>query len=385
MSIVSNVINKKLTLNSRTKIFYGKSKIKEFIKTISQHELIIVVCTKGFLSRDRSLLNNILKNKKFFLFNDIQQNPDINSLIKSLSSLSSYKFSLIISIGGGSVIDTGKFIKIYISKSLKKSLNGDYFLNKKISDKIIHACIPTTMGTGSELTRFATLWDNLGKRKLSFEDNNLQPNYAYLDLDFVINLPVFFIVSTGLDAISQCLESLWSKKNSSVTSSIAIESIIMGLKMLPFAITKNPNAMKKMQIVSTISGYLINITRTAAAHSISYPLTSYYSIPHGIAVAFTIRDIFIINYNSDKTRFIPLLKKLNLKDGSDFIKLIDDLFLKINYHEIVKKFLPDSEEIIKLIPLMYTKGRSDNNMIELNDNDLKNIINNSYKRIFDNV
>ena len=174
----------------------------------------------------------------------------------------------ITSIGGGSTIDIGKYVA--------------WKLN------IPHTTIPTTAGTGSEVTRFAVFIKN-GK-KISFEDDKLIPDNYILDPSRIVSLPPLQTASTGLDAICQAIESWWSPEATIESRSYAnraLENVIRNLKQS----YENPQSevlRRRMLVAANFSGKAINITRTSICHAISYPLTIHYRIPHGIACAHTL-------------------------------------------------------------------------------------------------
>lgn len=175
----------------------------------------------------------------------------------------------IISQGGGSTIDVGKW------------------LARKFHVK--HTAIPTTAGTGSEVTRFCVLTVK-GKKK-TFKDKKFIPDSYVLDPRLVVSLPELHTLSSGLDAYSQALESLWSKNatpESRTYSQMAINIICTNLeKSLMFP--ENENYRMNMLLGANFSGRAINLTKTNVCHAISYPLTELYNIPHGIACAMSLK------------------------------------------------------------------------------------------------
>lgn len=174
----------------------------------------------------------------------------------------------IVSIGGGSTIDTGKYIAWKLD--------------------IPHTAKPTTAGTGSEVTKYAVFTKN-GK-KFSFENKELIPNYSVLNPSLVVTLPPLHTASSGLDALSQCVESSWSLDSTKESLAYAKEGIKLVLSNLLDSYNNPKNEMLRMEmlIAANNSGKAINITRTSICHAISYPLTIDYGIPHGIACAMTL-------------------------------------------------------------------------------------------------
>lgn len=173
----------------------------------------------------------------------------------------------IVSEGGGSTLDVGKFL------ARKNGLK--------------HTAIPTTTGTGSESTRYCVLTVN--GRKKTFEYDI--PECTVLDPRKAVTLPKLHTLSSGLDALSQCLESLWSKNATRESRNYALAGIELIMQNLPISL-KNPEnlqARMAMLIGANLSGRAIEITKTNVCHAISYPLTDWYGIPHGIACALSLK------------------------------------------------------------------------------------------------
>lgn len=172
----------------------------------------------------------------------------------------------IISVGGGSTIDVGKW------------LAHKY--------KLRHTAVPTTAGTGSEVTKYCVLMVD-GKKKTY---DLREPDSYILDPRMVVTLPELHTLSSGLDALCQAYEASWSTRatpESSSYASLAINLILNNLK-LSMEYPGNELLRMNMLIAANFSGRAINITRTNICHAISYPLTELYGIPHGIACAMTL-------------------------------------------------------------------------------------------------
>jgi len=172
----------------------------------------------------------------------------------------------ILSVGGGSTIDVGKWLA-----------------NKY---GIKHTAIPTTAGTGSEVTRYCVL--TVGGKKVTFELK--KPDSYILDPRLVTTLPELHTLSSGLDALAQSLEALWSTNQTPEShnyATVAYELVIANLKR-SMEEPKNEIYRMNMLIAANFSGRAIEITKTNVCHAISYPLTELYGIPHGIACAMSL-------------------------------------------------------------------------------------------------
>ena len=177
--------------------------------------------------------------------------------------------------------------------------NGNFektiqYLEKKTSDfepsKIDLISIPTTAGTGSELTCWATIWDEENQRKHSLIHPSLFSKISIFDSNLTLSLPKKITIETSLDAMSHSFESIWNINSNPVSNIHARNSIGIILKNLPLLINdlKNLRLREEIMRASMFAGLAFSNTKTAISHSISYPITLKYKIPHGIACSFTL-------------------------------------------------------------------------------------------------
>jgi len=227
---------------------------------------------------------------------DIAPNPTSKEISRVIRESQPTNFSVIIALGGGSVIDTAKIVSMFSNQvELDPKL---YLFNPEFEFKNIRTCkliaIPTTAGTGSEVTQFATIWDDVAKRKHSLLSSHMYPDLAILDPELLEQLPFDLALYSCLDATAHCMETLWNKNRTSESESLAKSGLQIIDKNL-FAFSKriwNKEIAGQLQIAAVFGGLAISISRTAISHSISYPLTSRLSIPHGLAVGFTLAAIY---------------------------------------------------------------------------------------------
>ena len=343
---------------------------------------MLIVCSKR--ARKEIILDkklNFIENNKIYWVDDITPNPSLLYFENKKKNFKVKKFNYIIAIGGGSVIDTAKVLLLIFSLK-KKSINDiiGKITNLKINAISKLVAIPTTSGTGSEVTSYATVWDKKNKKKLSIDHEVLRPFLAIIDPVLTFNLSKENTINTGLDALNQAFDSLWNKNANRNTLMYAFKSIKLSWSSL--AILNKEIDHKKSRInlakASLYAGMCISKTRTSICHSISYPLTSYYKIPHGLACAFSM--IAIINYinNRNKNFFSKLAISLNFVSGKTLEKKLKRLFLNL---KVKKKIILSIENIKSLLLLkkyMQMSGRSDNFIYEINDTFLDWVLKKSY-------
>lgn len=306
-------------------------------------------------------------------------NPSFEDLKAISKKLGDFRPEQIVAIGGGSVIDLAKILSYAFSSSAP---SVDDILNLLVEGKslpviptIPFIASPTTAGTGSEVTPFSTIWDMVNKKKYSIATKNLHPKKALLFPELTVSLPWDITVSTGLDALSQCLESVWNKNYTHLTAAIAESGIRLIFEALP-VLKQDPSNVKaraQMLEASLLSGLCISKTRTAMAHAMSYPLTAHYGTPHGIACSFTLPDLWDYNLVADDGRMAHLCTVLGFAPLDFSIKL-SEFLSSLDFKTEFKKTIISTESVLKLSKEMYSPGRSDNNLRAFDNSSLLEFI-----------
>ena len=342
---------------------------------------VLIICNKSILnlySFEKLICVLEKYNIHYEIFTDFVSNPDISSIVCGLQKFNSLNIKLIIAFGGGSAIDVAKCIKYFYNNNYK---NIDLKINNSnyISKDIDLVAIPTTAGSGSESTSFAVIYqDNI---KYSIESNHILPNYVILDSDNLKSLPIYQKKSTLLDAFAHAFESFWSVNSNEDSKKLSAESISTILNNYIDYIDKNDKS-NLILYASNISGQAINITKTTAAHAMSYSLTKIANISHGHSVSLCLKSLieFVLNnYNDDNCNDIRGVEYLN-SIFNDLVSLFScnnkyDLIDKINY--FVDSFdlnVPsvNSDELNYLVNSVNV-DRLNNNPIKLTKEDIRNI------------
>jgi len=268
--------------------------LQKLLAEFAAKKIFLVTGKQSYLtSGAKNFLDNILKDYSVFRFCDFSTNPKAEDVDRGINIFETEQFDTLIAVGGGSTIDMAKLINFL-------SAHPESFANYKFKNKATSntakplIAIPTTAGSGSEATSFAVLYVN--KEKFSVDNKLLLPTAAIVDPVLTNSLPKKLTAISGLDALSQAIESYWSIKSNNESKKYAGEAIKIIMTNLAIAVN-NPtdSARLAMAKAAHLAGKAINITRTTAPHAISYPLTSYFSIPHGQAVAVTIAPLLVFN------------------------------------------------------------------------------------------
>lgn len=244
----------------------------------------------GLLGRIESLLGSAL----VATLEDVQPNPDVAELAATHESFwrSHPDCEAIVAIGGGSAIDTAKALMVATASGRFDELvallaTGKPFKPHRVKSLI---AVPTTAGTGSEVTPWATVWDRNAGRKHSLHLPETWPEAAVIDAELMLTLPASVTVQSGLDALSHALESIWNVNANPVSDTFAVAAAREVMATLP-ALLADPRSIElrgRMATAALQAGMAFSNTKTALAHSISYEMTLRHGLPHGIACSFTL-------------------------------------------------------------------------------------------------
>jgi alcohol dehydrogenase class IV len=289
---------------------------------------------------ERFFKENIEAQIEVHRFSDFSENPKIGDVERGVSLFGNIKPDMIVAVGGGSAIDMAKLINYFSARGVtaKQYLNHEAGYDRKC---VPFVAIPTTVGSGSEATRFAVMY--VDGKKHSIEHASLRPDVVILDPVLTSSLPPSVIASSGMDALSQAVESYWSINSNVESKGYAEEAIKILLHNMADAVSKHsPLTMENMMHAAFLAGRAINITKTTAPHAISYTLTSHFGVSHGQAVGLLLPSFFEYNYNVSETdcmdkRGVEYVKETMLSlcnilgcDGPLVMKnKVRDLMLKI--------------------------------------------------------
>ena len=364
-------------------IYFFKKNNKKRILIISGRNSYYKSGAKNLINKINFLSVKILLKKNFY--------PETKELKYLLKETYKFKPDLIIAIGGGSVLDYSKIInilKIEDLNNLEKKIKNNLFQNNSKNFYLI--AIPTTAGSGAEVTSNAVMYIN--KKKYSFEGKNLVPDKYFLCPDFLIKNPKKIKASSGFDAISQSVESILSLKSNNMSLSYAKQSLGLSINnFINFVKKPNYENRSKMIISAHFSGKAISISKTIAPHAVSYPFTSYYGISHGHAVSINLEKFLFFNFKnlnqSDANfnlnhRFKILFSFFNVKNINDLCSKISYIKKNANLQDDYKKLGININKDIDKITNGVNILRLKNNPVKLNKNDLKNIILNNTIKFF---
>lgn len=327
------------------------------------HELapegkVLLITTAGFTRRGMTdRLMALLGEGRVLIHDWVTPNPELDDLEVAAENLKDSGLASIVALGGGSVLDAAKVLAVTLLSDSERPL--DHALRQGNAHTWIKRlpviAIPTTSGTGAEVTPFATVWDSTTHKKHSVNGDNLYPTHALLDPTLTLTLPRQETLYTSLDAISHALESLWNKNRTPVSEALTLQALNLANESLPVILEEPDNLGQRtrMQQASTLAGMAISQTRTAIAHSISYPLTSRYGVPHGLACSFTLVAI----WEQCQHGASEILK-------TDIVKKTIERLKGLNLPHEINKYIRD-RNVAGLSEEMFVQASADNYIMSM--------------------
>jgi len=278
------------TYHMPTKVVYGQNSLRD-IDTYINHRKTLLITSQGFVTRGLIDEVNTYTNNIVEAISNIKSHPEFVDIEKIYNQAHQNQFELIVAIGGGSVMDTAKFVAVHNNKGYQFVEN---LTKGKIESKdykvIPIISIPTTAGTGSEVSPYSTIWDMQSKQKYSLNLPDLFCEIAIYDPVLTLSVSKQITIQTGLDTLSHALESIWNKNANPVTISYAIRSA----KLVMGNLVELSNDLQNLEYRSNImkacmyAGFAFSNTQTAIAHAMSYYITTHKNIDHGVACSFTL-------------------------------------------------------------------------------------------------
>ena len=278
----------------------------------------------GLLDRLQTILGDQLLG-----FEDaVTPNPDVEQLKSMYARFwSQYgQAQVIIAVGGGSAIDTAKALMVGTQSGSFDELIDVLAKQTPIKPVVCKSLIavPTTAGTGSEVTPWATIWDKHGNKKYSLQLEQTWPEVAVIDPDLMLSLPYSVTLQSGLDALSHALESIWNRNANPISDTFAVAAAREVMATLPFMVKdlKNKTLRAAMSSAALKAGLAFSNTKTALAHSISYEMTLLHGIPHGIACSFTLPLVLrkAIGIDPDRDRVLSMIFDCPLEQAPNVLQ-----------------------------------------------------------------
>jgi alcohol dehydrogenase class IV len=287
------------TFQAPTLLYFGPgavSRIAEVVPTLKTDKLLIItdqgLVRCGVAARVLDVLAGI--GVEGVVFDDVEPNPSIETVERAHSRYQEAACAGIVVVGGGSPIDVAKGVGVLVSNPGPLS---SYVGSGKVSTPLPPLlAVPTTVGTGSEVTMYAVITDRAQCKKVVIGSPLLVPAYAFLDPELALTLPDYLVAATGIDALTHAIESVISTFATPFSDAIALEAIRLIVTHLPAAVSSpGIDPLASLLYASTMAGMAFSHARTGLVHGMAHPLSCYYDVPHGLANAVLLPHVLAFN------------------------------------------------------------------------------------------
>jgi len=332
-----------------TKIYFERNGIEKYLVLVKNYgKNVLIVSGRNFIYKSGLIekIKNIFEreNIQYSIFSDVNPEPDIENVEKGIELCKKENCDVILAIGGGSAMDAGKCIAIMARN--KGSLRNYFGEVEYENEPLPVIAIPTTCGTGSEVTRYAVIIDEKEKTKKTVSSEKIMPKLAILDPDLLDYLSPYLIAATGMDAFSHAVESYLATNSDFISRFFSIESLKLLKENLKKGVEGDKESKEKIFLASTFAGYAINRTGTIIVHGIGYSLTIKYKTHHGTGNALLLSYVLEFLKEKNYEREIKEIEKV-IGTTSELKNFITSLQLPSKLREIGAK-KEDIEELINL-------------------------------------
>ena len=404
---VKHLINIKTVAERRENMLWFRAPQKVYIKKgclpVALDELKHVMGKKkAFIVTDSFLYNNgytkAITDKLDEMgiihttFFNVAPDPTLACAKEGTAAMNAFKPDCIIAVGGGSAMDAGKIMWVmyehpevdFMDLAMRfMDIRKRVYTFPKMGEKAYFIAVPTSAGTGSEVTPFAVITDERSGVKYPLADYELMPNMAIVDADMMMNAPKGLTSASGIDAVTHDLEAIASMMATDYTDGLAMRSLKMIFEYLPRAYDNGPNdplAREKMANAATMAGMAFANAFLGVCHSMAHKLGAFHHLPHGVANALMIDEVLRFNaaevpakmgtfpqYDHPHTlaRYAEVADYLGIKGKNDseklenLIKAIDELKEKVGIKKTIKDYGIDEQNFLDRLDEMVEQAFDD--------------------------
>ena len=404
---IKQLLNIKTVAERRENMLWFRAPEKVYIKRgclqVALEELKTVLNKKKvFIVTDKFLFENgytkPITDKleemgiAYTTFSNVEPDPTLACAIEGTKAMNMFNPDCIIAIGGGSAMDAAKIMWVmyehpevdFMDMAMRfMDIRKRVYTFPKMGEKAYFIAVPTSAGTGSEVTPFAVITDEKTGTKYPLADYELMPNMAIVDANTMMNAPKGLTSASGIDAVTHALEAYASMMATDYTDGLAIQSLKTIFEYLPRAYDNGPNdpeAREKMANAATMAGMAFANAFLGVCHSMAHKLGAFHHIPHGIANALMIEEVLRFNaeevptkmgtfpqYDHPHTlrRYAEVAEALNLGGNTDeeklenLIKAINELKERIGIKKTIKDYDIDEEKFLATLDEMTEQAFDD--------------------------
>jgi len=366
------------TLMYPPKIIFGRGvvgKLGEEASSLGEKALLV---TGHYAMRKAGILDRVIRQLSSggittVLFDEVEHDPSLETVSKGIERARKEKISLVIGLGGGSAIDAAKAIACLAPREGEVE---EYHAGKAIEGfGLSFVAVPTTAGTGAEITNNSVLTNPKKKIKKSIRSPFMIAKVALIDPELTLPCPPSLTAHAGMDALTQAVESFISRTSNPATDTLALRAIEILFFNLPLAVAKGENieVREKVALGSMLSAMAFSNSGLGAVHGLAHPLGAHYGIPHGLACATLLPWVLEFNLEACREKMRKIAERIGVKRAEDVPEAMRKLLDKVNIPPRLKEWKIKKEDIPTLVK--ESRGSSmSKNPKDLTDEELSDIL-----------
>jgi len=301
-----------------TKIVFGTGRLAELPALLEPGwRRVFIVTDKAIAGRTDALALTLklLEERETAVFDAVEENPGFGTVEAGSKRARDFGADLVLGLGGGSVMDAAKGVALKVRNRgpLERYLRGEPLGD----DPLPVVCLPTTSGTGSEVTPYAVFTDAAGADKVGYAHPKLFPQAALVDPVLTYTMPESVVLNTGLDVLAHAAEAYLAANAFPLNDTLALHALETARSRIPGAVRKNPEDMDHMSFAAMLAGVAISNAGTILPHIAGYPLTVFHAVPHGRASAVMLAAVlpFLREHSSAPEKIAVLDRIFGGPDG----------------------------------------------------------------------
>lgn len=300
---------------------FGRGRLRELAEIVEPP--VLVVWGQSARARTRIMESLSLRETDVHEFCGVEPNPSPATVDRGIRLASAQRVRTVVGVGGGSAMDAAKCIATVVGNAADlREFEENCRREDKVRRRLGLVQVPTTAGTGSEVTRWASLWNAQGQ-KSSFDHTSAYADTALIDPSLTDSMGPRLTAATALDAMAHAFESIWGVHGNPVSDALAASALaLIGRWLLPTLEEPTPDRRSELALAALLAGCALSGCRSAAAHALSYEMTGRFGLEHGLAVGLLCRGLLRWTQEQAPHRVDLILRSLGVSDveqARDFI------------------------------------------------------------------
>lgn len=314
-----------------TQLVFDNGAVEQIKQYVKGNSLLIVSDSFLFKNGTAEKIAGFTGISKVAYFSDVEPNPSCQTIDRAAKVARENEVDVVIGLGGGSAMDASKMVACLVDNP---GSIFDYYSSGQsplMPRKAQLICIPSTAGTGSEVTNIGVYTNKETGIKMPFASAYFWPDIALIDPELTYTLPTVMSATTGMDAFCHAIEAYWSINANPISDALSVSVLKLILENIETACKdpQNIDARKNMSLASAMAGISFSQTKTTAIHAVSFPLTTDFGVSHGMACCITLPAFTKFSYSGNQEKMDYLMKILGFTHIDTFVESIKTIMTNI--------------------------------------------------------